>query len=248
MAFDFDFANRYIDTCNTYMRKRQFTNFAKTVKIKTEKEAEVIILKETEISRAALGRIPIYLKYLESLPEETENISATSIAKALGLGEVQVRKDLGALCGSGKPKIGYSTAELIVCLKNFIGGRNGETVIVGAGKLGRALLDYGGFGQFGLSLLAAFDAKTAAEERSDSGKPILPMSFFSEFCTENNVKIGIIAVPAEAAQSVCDLFIENGIKAIWCFAPCRLAAPADVMIQYENMALSLAHLKSQITN
>lgn len=230
------------------MRKRQFTNSAKTVRINTEKEAEVIILKETEISRATLGRIPIYLKYLETLPPETENISATSIAKALGLGDVQVRKDLGALCGSGKPKVGYATDELIACLKNFLDGKNGETVIVGAGKLGRALLDYGGFGQFGLSLLAAFDAKTLDEEKSDRGKPILPMALFPSFCAENKVKIGIIAVPAESAQDVCDLFLENGIKAIWCFAPCRLSAPPDVMIRYENMALSLAHLKSQITN
>lgn len=208
----------------------------------------MIILKETEISRATLGRIPLYLSYLESLPRGTENISATSIAKALGLGDVQVRKDLGALCGSGRPKIGYLTDELIACLKYFLGSKNGETVIVGAGKLGRALLDYGGFGQFGLSLLAAFDAKIRTEEKSDTGKPILPMSEFSVFCKENNVKIGIIAVPAESAQSVCDLFLANGIKAVWCFAPCRLSAPSDAIIQYENMALSLAHLKSQITN
>lgn len=203
-------------------------------------------MKEAEISRATLGRIPSYLKYLKNLPPEVMNISATTVAKDLGLGEVQVRKDLGALCGSGKPKIGYSTAELTVSLESFLGRENGGTVIVGAGKLGRALLDYGGFTDYGLSLLAAFDTKVTDVQTSDEGKPILPMDKFLEFCTEHSVKIGIIAVPAASAQDVCNLFYENGIKVMWCFAPCQLYKPADAVIQYENMALSLAHLKMQI--
>ncbi|MDO5576447.1 MAG: winged-helix domain-containing protein, partial [Fibrobacter sp.] len=64
-------------------------------------------MKKSEVSKAALGRIPMYLRYLKSLPKDTGNISATAIAKNLGFGDVQVRKDLGAVCGSGKPKVGY---------------------------------------------------------------------------------------------------------------------------------------------
>lgn len=201
-------------------------------------------MKTTDVSRAALGRIPVYLKFLESLPQDVETVSATTIAKALGFGEVQVRKDLGAICGSGKPRIGYTAADLKESLESLIDSRNGKTVIVGAGKLGRALLDYGGFSDYGLDILAAFD--TDVSQNNASGKPILPIDKLHDFCKENNVRIGVIAVPSKAAQEVCDKLCQSGIKAIMSFAPCKLTAPEGVAIQYENMALSLAHLKTQI--
>ena len=201
-------------------------------------------MKTTDVSRAALGRIPVYLKFLESLPQDVETVSATTIAKALGFGEVQVRKDLGAICGSGKPRIGYTVSDLKESLESLIDSRNGKTVIVGAGKLGRALLDYGGFSDYGLDILAAFDMDVS--QNNASGKPILPIDGLHDFCKENNVSIGVIAVPAKAAQEVCDKLCQSGIKAIMSFAPCKLTAPEGVAIQYENMALSLAHLKTQI--
>ncbi len=201
-------------------------------------------MKTTDVSRAALGRIPVYLKFLESLPQDVETVSATVIAKELGFGEVQVRKDLGAICGSGKPRIGYTVSNLKESLESLIDSRNGKTVIVGAGKLGRALLDYGGFSDYGLDILAAFD--TDVSQNNASGKPILPIDGLHDFCKENNVSIGVIAVPAKAAQEVCDKLCQSGIKAIMSFAPCKLTAPEGVAIQYENMALSLAHLKTQI--
>lgn len=201
-------------------------------------------MKTTDVSRAALGRIPVYLKFIESLPQDVETVSATTIAKALGFGEVQVRKDLGAICGSGKPRIGYTVSDLKASLECLIDSRNGKTVIVGAGKLGRALLDYGGFSDYGLDILAAFD--TEVSQNNASGKPILPIDGLHDFCKENNVSIGVITVPAKAAQEVCDKLYQSGIKAIMSFAPCKLTAPEGVAIQYENMALSLAHLKTQI--
>lgn len=201
-------------------------------------------MKTTDVSRAALGRIPVYLKFIESLPQDVETVSATTIAKALGFGEVQVRKDLGAICGSGKPRIGYTVSDLKTSLEYLIDSRNGKTVIVGAGKLGRALLDYGGFSDYGLDILAAFD--TDVSQNNASGKPILPIDGLHDFCKENDVSIGVITVPAKAAQEVCDKLCQSGIKAIMSFAPCKLTAPEGVAIQYENMALSLAHLKTQI--
>lgn len=203
-------------------------------------------MKTTDVSRAALGRIPVYLKYLKSLPESLQTVSSTTIAKELGFGEVQVRKDLSAMCGAGKPRVGYSVADLIGSLEALTSGSRGLTVIIGAGKLGRALLDYDGFDDYGLSVLAAFDAKVSDAEVTQKGKPILPMSSLKDFCREHGISIGVIAVPPEAAQQTCDLLCENGIKAIWCFAPCRLKTHDGTVIQYENMALSLAHLKMQI--
>ena len=204
-------------------------------------------MKQVEVSRATIGRIPIYLEYLKNAKHCAENISATTLAKELGLGEVQVRKDLGSVSGAGRPKTGYKISELIDALENFLGiGKNSNVVIVGAGKLGRALLDYGGFESYGLQILAAFDIAADNAGKSTMGKPIFPMDEFLDFCSSNCVKIGIITVPAQSAQEVCDLFVKGGIKAVWCFAPCTLSVPDGVIVQYENMALSLAYLNKRI--
>lgn len=204
-------------------------------------------MEKAEISRATLGRIPSYLRYLRSLPPTTQNVSATLVANGLGFGEVQVRKDLGMLCGSGKPKTGYNLLALTESLERCLRCKDGSAVIIGAGQLGSALLDYGGFEDFGISILAAFDTKVVKPEASAKGKPILPMDALPAFCQSNEVKLGIIAVPAGAAQEVCNSLYDNGIRAMWCFAPCQLYKPADAVIKYENLALSLAHLKMQIT-
>lgn len=205
-----------------------------------------VFLEQNKLSKATLGRVPVYLSFLKSLDESVVTISATMIAKQLGFGEVQVRKDLGAVSATGKPRVGYLRKELTEQLEKLLENEDGNAVIVGAGQLGKALLDYGGFKDYGINILAAFDIKFEKEEISKGGKKLLPLSLLSSFCRENNVKLGVIAVPQESAQEVCNLLCENGIRAIWCFAPLRLYKPADVIIQYENMALSLAHLKMQI--
>ena len=205
-------------------------------------------MKETLVSRATLGRLPLYLEYLQSLPDiENKNISATMIAKGLGLGEVQVRKDLGSVVGTGKPKVGYVITELIKKLEKVLGRNDIQSaVIVGAGKLGRALLDYDGFGAYGLEVVAAFDNAMERCGTSVSNKKIYPVEQFAAFCKDNDVKIGIIAVPQSAAQTVCDMMIKNNITAIWSFSPTSLDVPENVILQQENLALSLAHLKIQM--
>ena len=119
-------------------------------------------------------------------------------------------------------------------------------IIVGAGKLGKALMGYDSFEDFGLKIAAAFDSDENKTGFSESGKPIYPMKNFDRFCTENNVKIGIITVPADSAQKVCDKMIENNISAIWNFAQCNLCVPAGVLVKQENIALSAAHLNNQL--
>lgn len=199
------------------------------------------------VPKATLGRLPVYLRYLESVREINKNISATNIAKALGFGEVQVRKDLGAVSGEGKPKIGYNTQELIERLECYLGQNNRrQAVIVGAGKLGRALLDYDGFSDYGLEIAAAFDAEAEKITVAESGKPIYPMEEFEGFCYRSDIKIGIITVPKNAAQSVCDLMVKSNISAIWSFAPVSLHVPDSVALRQENLALSLAHLNKQV--
>jgi redox-sensing transcriptional repressor len=200
-----------------------------------------------DIRKATFGRLPIYLKYLTSLDDSVVYVSSSQIAKALGLGDVQVKKDLGSISGKGKPKIGYEKAVLIEDLKQFI-TKNHQTkvVLVGVGKLGNALLDYDGFRKFGLSIATAFDSDPNKIGKSEQNKSILPVDELGRYCKENGVEIGIIAVPAKFAQSVCDVLIENGVKAIWNFAPVKLAIPENVILKQEDLSLSLAYLNLQI--
>ena len=199
---------------------------------------------EKEISRATLKRLPTYLSYLKALPADaTANISATALAAGLHMGEVQVRKDLALVSDGGRPKIGYNREHLIANIENFLGyGNSNDAVLIGAGKLGRALLGYGGFAEYGLNIVAAFDANDTLIGTTNGGKPIMHLSRLGEVCQRYKIKIGIITVPAEYAQGVCDLLIENGILAIWNFAPKHLNVPDGILVQNENMAASLALL------
>ena len=201
------------------------------------------------IPKATLGRLPTYLQYLKGLPKShSENISATAIAKGLSLGDVQVRKDLAAVSGAGKPKIGYEIEKLISDIECHLGYEGlTNAVLVGAGKLGKALLDYDGFEEFGVKIVAAFDCNSQVIRMGNSAKAIFPIDTLDRFCKEHDVKIGIITVGQGSAQEVCDKLVASGIKAIWNFAHCMLNVPADVLLKQENLALSLAHLNNQIS-
>ena len=206
-------------------------------------------MDKCSVSKATLGRLPNYLEYLRNLPPDTvPYISATAIAKHLGLGEVQVRKDLAAVSGAGKPKLGYVTAELVEKLENCLGcNRLTSAVLVGAGRLGRALLQYDEFEKYGVKISAAFDSNERVISLG-SKTEILPMNQFEYFCKTKNIKLGIITVGEGSAQAVCDQMVKSGITAIWNFAPCKLKVPTGVLLQNENLALSLAHLNNQLCN
>ena len=199
------------------------------------------------ISKATLGRLPSYLEFLRNLPpDKVPYISATAIAKHLGLGEVQVRKDLAAVSGAGKPKLGYGTTELVEKLEDFLGcNQLTPAVLVGAGKLGRALLQYDEFEKYGVKISAAFDSNERVISLG-SKTEILPMNQFEYFCKTKNIKLGIITVGEGSAQAVCDQMVKSGITAIWNFAPYKLNVPAGILLQNENLALSLAHLNNQL--
>lgn len=206
-------------------------------------------MKANSLSKATLGRIPQYLALLRELsPEKVPYISATAISKLLKLGEVLVRKDLAMISGAGKPRLGYATDELIEKLEDCLGyNRMTAAVLVGAGRLGRALLQYDGFEHFGVQIRAAFDCNEQVINL-DAKTQILPMNRFADFCAEQQVRLGIITVGEGSAQTVCDQMVANGITAIWNFAPCKLKVPEGVLLQNENLALSLAHLSNQLSH
>ena len=205
-------------------------------------------MDKSGITKATLGRLPHYLQFLRELSvDDVPYISATVIAKKLSLGEVQVRKDLNAVSGAGKPKVGYKTVDLIKSIEAHLGqGDMTNAVLVGAGKLGKALLEFDDFEDYGVKIIAAFDCNQNPIKYNRSIE-ILPMNDFDEYCKQNNVRIGIITVGTGSAQNVCDKMIESGITAIWNFAPCNLEVPDGILLKQERLALSLAYLNNKLS-
>ena len=190
-------------------------------------------MKNKYASKNTLKRLPFYIEYLKKIQKEGEKfVSSTTIAKKLNLNDVQVRKDLAIVSRSGgKPKVGYEGVD-----------QNNRSVLVGVGSLGRALLNYNGFNEYGLSIVKAFDVKNDLLFTNINNIEILPLDTLEEFCKKNEIHIGIITVPHQFAQEVCDKLVEAGVKAIWNFAPTKLNVSEDILIQNENMASSLAIL------
>lgn len=200
------------------------------------------------VSIQTLRRLPLYLHYLKSVKDELPCISATLLAEALGFNDVQVRKDLGSVSGNGRPKKGYVTEELIGDLEQYLGCNSATpAVLIGAGNLGRALLSYNGFSDYGLKIVAAFDASPSVVGREAGGMTVLGMDELGRICGESGARLGIITVPAAGAQDACDKLVDCGITAIWNFAPTTLKVPIGVLVENENLASSLAVLSKHLT-
>lgn len=199
-------------------------------------------MDKSSISKPTLRRLPVYLNYLKSLGRETRTISATAVAAALGLNEVQVRKDLSAASkNGGKPKMGYDVAQLVQDLEDFLGYHSTkEAVLIGVGRLGGALLSFRGFEECGMRIAAAFDNDPAKIGTSIGGVPIRDIRDLEVVCREKGILIGIITTSPAEAQTLCDKMLAGGILAIWNFSTAHLDTPDGIIVHNENLAVSLA--------
>lgn len=197
-----------------------------------------------DISKATLSRLPQYLRILKKLKkDEVQNISSTTIAEMLKLNSIQVRKDLALVSHQeGKPGIGFNVDELIIDLEEFLGlGNVTDAILVGAGRLGQALLNYPGFeGNF--NIVMTFDN----DNSKCNNENIFHIDNIKEKIKEKNIKIGIITVQRVAAQEVCNILVDAGIKAIWNFAPVTLNVPDDVLVKNEDLSASLMILSKKL--
>ena len=203
-------------------------------------------METVKVSKALLKRLPVYLQYLKSLPDEVQNISATTIAGALGFGDVQVRKDLAKISNEGRCRTGRSRDQLIVDIERYL-EHNVKTpaVVIGAGTLAQALADYGGFEQAGLDVMACFDHRATRKE-TDTGKPIYTMGRLKGFCRRYDVQIGIIAVSPECAQFACDSLVDCGVQGIWNFTPMQLRTPDGIVVRSEDFLATAGTLRLQV--
>ena len=207
--------------------------------------------EKSKVSEPTLKRLPVYLNFLKQIKEGgLLTISAPRMGRELNCDPTQVVKDLAATGVTGKPRVGYNIYEVIQSIESFLGfDRDNDAFLVGAGNLGRALISYPEFRNYGLKIIAAFDNDPERIGRTDTGINVIHMDKFKDLTQRLNVEIAILTTPANVAQAVCDHLVECGIQAIWNLTPARLSVPAGIVVQntsmYSNVAILLKKMKDR---
>lgn len=202
-----------------------------------------------KIPRPTVKRLSLYLRELEALADADQpTISSKQLGAALGLTDAQVRKDLAYFGQFGHPGIGYRVAELTGRLRQILrADRTWNAAVVGAGNIGRALMAYDRFRRKGFEIVAAFDNDPAVIGRTVGGHAVRSLGELPRVVAELDVKIGIVTVPAAAAQQVADALIDAGVTGILNFAPVRLDVRDAVSVTSVDFSVALEQLAFQVS-
>jgi|SRR5271157_396902 len=205
-------------------------------------------IRPRSIPEASLRRLPIYYRFLQQMAiDGVAQVSCADLSRGLGLDPTQVRKDIESTGIVGKPRVGYPLGDLVRWLENFLGwNRPKAAVLAGAGSLGSALLGYEKFRSHGMEIVAAFDVDPEKIGQRIHGREVQPLPLLPDFVRRTQALVGVIATPAAAAQSVTDLMVSGGIRAIWNFAPAHIQVPERVILQNEDFYHSLASISYKL--
>jgi len=209
--------------------------------------------KAAHIPQPAVRRLSLYLRYLDSLQGSQQlTISSRQLGGAVQVSDVQIRKDLAYFGQFGQPGVGYRIAELTQQVRRILGtDRKSNVLLVGAGNLGQALLAYRGFGNKGFEIVAVFDSHPSKIGQRIAGPKSLVIqspATMTEIIRKNGIRLGILAVPAAGAQTVADLMVAAGIRAILNFAPVTLQTPKAVAVTSVDLAVQLEQLAFQLSS
>src|SRR5215212_5187568 len=202
-------------------------------------------------SEMTTGRLSVYLRcltYLEAAGQKT--VSSAELAERFHLNSAQIRKDLACFGEFGTRGVGYNVSHLKTHLIHTLGlDRTRNVLIVGAGNLGMALADYGGFNERGFHIIALVDVDREKVGRtSRSGIPVLPYDKLGEVVENNRVEIGIIAVPGDGAQKVYDALVGANVCAILNFAPVQMRLRRGVKVKSVDLRINLESLAFYLKN
>lgn len=200
--------------------------------------------RERGFGRPLRKRLATYHQIAAQAAESGQShVSSAQLAELLDIDDSLVRKDLAQAGIGGRPKVGFSLAEVLRRLEELLGlsARN-DAILIGCGHLGSAILGYPGFATYGLKITAAFDRDYAKVGQEIAGHRVLPMEKCRSILEIFQVKLAILTVPAGAAQELVEWLVTRGVRAIWNFSPTQLAVPAGIVIRNENLAVGLARL------
>jgi redox-sensing transcriptional repressor len=193
------------------------------------------------IPEATVARLPVYLRALTTLAEEgVATVSSEELAGAAGVGSAKLRKDLSHLGSYGTRGVGYDVEYLVYQISRELGlTQDWRVVIVGAGNLGHALANYGGFLSRGFTVVALLDTDPGLIGKEVGGLLVQSAAELEHVVTTGGVHIGVVATPAPAAQAVCDRLVAAGVTSVLNFAPCVLDVPADVRVRKVDLSTEL---------
>jgi redox-sensing transcriptional repressor len=202
------------------------------------------------VPKAVVNRLSLYLRAIQYLlAEGKETVSSTQLGSRLGLTDAQVRKDLAYFGQFGYPGIGYRCDDLVREIKRIVGtDRTWNVCLVGLGNLGSALISHRGFAQQGFSLVAAFEVAAGKIGRKVGGVLVYDFADLARVVAEKEIKLGIVAVPANAAQSVADALVEAGVEGVLNFAPVTISVPENVSKVAVDLAIELEKLTFAVVN
>ena len=209
-----------------------------------------IPVPEKHIAESTVRRLSLYLRVLEQAATRGQHtISSDALAEDGSTTSAQVRKDLSFFGSFGKRGRGYDVAELVTQLQEILGlGREWKVYIVGAGKIGSALVSYRGFAQRGFRVLGIYDNNPQLVGQAIDGVGVRSMSQLEHDAAREQPDIAVLTVPAEHAQAVADRVVAAGIGAIMNFAPAQIHVPASITVKSVNMALELEGLAYAIVH
>jgi redox-sensing transcriptional repressor len=203
-----------------------------------------------KIAESTVRRLSLYLRFLEEFEEQgIGTVSSDALALRGGTTSAQVRKDLSFFGSFGKRGLGYAVPELAGRLREILGlGRDYQVVLLGAGKIGSALVQYRGFQKRGFEIVGIFDVDPAKIGKQWNGLTVSDIADLESRLSGQSIDIGVLVTPAEAAQALAERLVKLGIKAILNFAPVQLSLPDDVSVKNVNLALELEALSYALTN
>ncbi|WP_353894288.1 redox-sensing transcriptional repressor Rex [Proteinivorax hydrogeniformans] len=200
--------------------------------------------KHQRIPDVVIKRLPIYLRYLDQLSSmDIETVSSQQMGDDLHLNPAQIRKDLSIFGDFGVKGMGYRVSDLSEKLRSILGlDKEISIILVGVGNLGAALCQYNRYQSPTTKIVGLFDGHPSKVDKTIGNMKVKPMEDMQEFVKENGVKMGIITVPAQAAQKVADQMIAAGITVILNFAPALLNVPEEVKVQNSDVTTELQAL------
>jgi redox-sensing transcriptional repressor len=203
-----------------------------------------------KIAESTVRRLSLYLRFLEEFEEQgAHTMSSEALAQRGGTTSAQVRKDLSFFGSFGKRGLGYPVRELRIKLREILGlDRRYRVVVVGAGKIGSALVQYRGFRDRGFDLIALYDIDPAKIGRNWNGLSVRDVAHLERELRHERADIAAVVTPAEAAQEVADRLVACGVTAILNFAPVQLKVPERVVVRTVNLVLELEALSYLLAN
>ncbi len=204
----------------------------------------------TELSSSSIERLYSYYLLAQYAQDQgATHISSRQLAANLKIGDTQVRKDMAAIHLAGQPKRGYEIAAALKALNKAMGlDQVHHAVLCGVGNLGRALLEYSRFSEFGFAVVGAFDVKPEIVGTDLGATRILHIDSLEQVVEIFQVEIGILTVNVWAAQGICGKMVASGVRAVWNFAPVHLHVPDNVLVRNEDFAGSLTVISRYLLN